>query len=88
MYGRSRADPEWQESKIAVRRTPAERLCTLRYPSACTISICTFHVHDAVHLVVYDMAGLSKVNRIDDLIVAIIFISVQVFSLATVSCIG
>jgi hypothetical protein len=30
MNGRSRAVPEWQESKIAVRRTPGWRGFTLR----------------------------------------------------------
>jgi hypothetical protein len=29
MYGRSKAEPEWHESKIAVKRTPGLRLETL-----------------------------------------------------------
>lgn len=41
--------------------------------------------HDTVHLVVYDVAGRSKVYGIDDFIVAVFFIPIKIRSLTTVA---
>lgn len=41
--------------------------------------------HDAVHLVVGDVAGLAEVDRVDDLVVAVFLIAVKVFCLPAVS---
>lgn len=39
-----------------------------------------------MHLVVYDMADLSEVHRIYNLIVAVVFVAVEIFRLAPVPC--
>lgn len=44
-----------------------------------------FHSHYAVHLVIYNVAGLPKVNRVDDFVVAIIFVAIEIFGLTSVS---
>lgn len=41
--------------------------------------------HDAVHLVVDDVAGYTEVDGVDDFIVAIFFVAVEVFCLAAVT---
>ena len=46
------------------------------------------HDEDAVHFVIDDVAGLAKVDWVDDLVVAVIFVAVEVFGLAAVTCGG
>lgn len=41
--------------------------------------------HDAVHFVVDDVADLAEVDGVDDLVVAVGFVAVEVFGLASVS---
>jgi len=41
--------------------------------------------HDSVHLVVGDVADLSEIYRIYDLVVAVILVSVEIFRLSTVT---
>lgn len=44
-------------------------------------------LHDGiVNLIVDDVAGLLEVNRVDDLIIAVVFIAVGVFGLPTMAC--
>ena len=38
-----------------------------------------------MHLVIYDVSSLPEVDRVDDFIVAILFISIQILCLASVS---
>jgi hypothetical protein len=42
--------------------------------------------HDTVHLVVDNVAGGAEINWVDDLVVTVIFIAVEIFGLAAVSC--
>ena len=42
--------------------------------------------HDAVHLVVDDVADLPEVHGVDDLVVAVGFVAVEVLGLSAVSC--
>lgn len=44
-----------------------------------------FHSHDTVHLVIYYMTGLPKVDRVDDFIVAILFIAIEILGLTAVT---
>jgi hypothetical protein len=39
-----------------------------------------------VHLVVDNVAGGAEINWVDDLVVTVIFIAVEIFGLAAVSC--
>lgn len=41
--------------------------------------------HDTVHLVVYDVTCLAEINGVDHLIVAVLFVAVQIFGLSSVS---
>jgi hypothetical protein len=41
--------------------------------------------HDAVHLVVGDVAVLAEVDRVDDLIIAVLLVAVEVFCLPAVA---
>jgi hypothetical protein len=45
-----------------------------------------WHDHDAVHLVVGDVAGLSEVDGVDDFVVTIGLVAVEVLRLPTVAC--
>ena len=42
--------------------------------------------HDAVHFIVDDVADLAEVDGVDDLVVAVWFVAVEVFGLASVAC--
>jgi hypothetical protein len=42
--------------------------------------------HDAVHLVVYDVTCDAEINRVNNLVVTIIFVTIQIRSLTTVAC--
>lgn len=43
------------------------------------------NLHNTMHLVIYYMTGLPKVDRVDNFIVTILFVSVQILRLATVT---
>jgi len=69
MYGRSRAEPEWQESKnCGEPDTRLER--SDHYP---------------VHFIVNNMTSCSEINGINDLVISILFISVEILGLPAVS---
>jgi hypothetical protein len=40
-----------------------------------------------VHLVVDNVADLSKINRVDDFIIPVLFIAVKIFCLTSVACV-
>lgn len=42
-------------------------------------------LHDAVHLIIHNMSGLPKVDRVDDLVISILFVAVQVLRLPAMS---
>lgn len=79
-YGRSRQVAEWHESKMAVRRHPAGRGRTRRMCTA--VSSCSLA---QLTLVVDNVAGLLKVDRVDDLVVPVVLVSVLVLGLAAVA---
>ena len=45
------------------------------------------HDHNPVHLVIDNVTDLSEIDRVDDFIIPIFLIAVQIFSLASVTCI-
>lgn len=42
--------------------------------------------HDSVHLVVDNMTGLAEIDRIYDLVIAILFVPVEIWRLTAVAC--
>jgi hypothetical protein len=44
-----------------------------------------WHYHDSVHLVVHNMSNLSEIDRIDNLVVAIFFVTIKILGLAAVT---
>jgi hypothetical protein len=42
--------------------------------------------HDAVHLVVGNVARLSEIDRVNDFIVTIVFVAVKILCLSTMTC--
>jgi len=43
--------------------------------------------HNSVHLVVDNVADLSKINRVDDFIIPVLFIAIKIFCLTSVACV-
>jgi hypothetical protein len=39
-----------------------------------------------MHLIVYDVAVLSEVDRVNDLVVTVVFVAVEILGLSTVTC--
>jgi hypothetical protein len=39
-----------------------------------------------VHLVVGNVAGLSEVNGVNDLVVAVVFVAIEILCLSTMTC--
>lgn len=74
MKGRSSAVPEWQESKIAVRRTPGRSGLTLDGLSYYFAHILltresnVMNLHDIMHIVVYNMASNLVIDWIYNIV--------------------
>jgi hypothetical protein len=85
MYGRSSAEPLWQESKMAVRRTPGRRGLTLWMIVSMNWQHRITNVHYFVHLVIDNVSNRPKVDGVDDFIVAIVFVAINVCSLTTMT---
>ncbi len=41
--------------------------------------------HDPVHFVVRDVADMAEIDRINDFVVAVVFVSVEIFGLTTMA---
>jgi hypothetical protein len=42
--------------------------------------------HDSVHLVIDNMSNLAEINWVDDLVITVLFISIEILSLTAVTC--